>query len=252
MRAFILSFLLLLSFPAMAADAASGLPARFAYLRDVAPEIVQDIRYAGWHNFLGRPVNGYDAAECVLTIEAAAALKAVQEELTASGLGLKVYDGYRPKRAVADFVAWSKAASDQIAKTEFYPDEDKKDFFEKGYVALKSGHSRGSTVDLAIIVLPQRAGETYTPGQELVPCTAPYDVRFNDGILDMGTGFDCMDPRSAPLSAEVPLVARHNRMLLRAIMEKHGFMPYEAEWWHFTLQKEPFPDTYFDFPVTTR
>lgn len=250
MRTIFLAILIVLSFSSVPASAAEGLPARFVYLRDVAPDIVQDIRYAGWHNFLGRPVKGYDAPECVLTMEAAKALKAVQEELNASGLGLKVYDGYRPQRAVSDFAAWSKAVNDQIAKAEFYPAEDKKDFFDKGYVALKSGHSRGSTVDLTIVVWPPRPGESYTPGQELKPCTAPYDVRFNDGTLDMGTGFDCMDPKSAPLSNDVPLVARNNRLLLRALMEKHGFAPYEAEWWHFTLKKEPFPDTYFDFPVT--
>jgi len=240
---------LMLLVPAHAARDGS-MPSGFAYLRDVAPDIVQEMRYHGWHNFMGRPVKGYEAPECVLAADAAKALKAANDELNRSGFGLKVYDCYRPKRAVQDFVDWSAKTEDQAAKAEFYPNVDKKDFFELGYVAKKSGHSRGSTVDVTIVVLPLRPGETYTPGQELVPCTAPYDVRFNDGSIDMGTGFDCMDVLSHPSSTEVPLVAQQNRMLLRKIMEKHGFVPYEQEWWHFTLKKEPFPDTYFDFPVT--
>lgn len=251
MRVKILFILIFLAFvPVLAAKDAPGLPHGFVYLREVAPDIIQDIRYNGWHNFLGRPVKGYEAAECILTSDAAKALKDVQEELAASGLGLKVYDCYRPQRAVDDFVAWSEKPQDQTAKAEFYPNVDKKDFFELGYVAKKSGHSRGSTVDLTIVPLPYKPGESFTPGQELKPCTAPYDTRFADGSLDMGTGFDCMDELSHSLSDNIPLVARQNRMLLRALMEKHGFAPYEYEWWHFTLKKEPFPNTAFDFPVT--
>jgi D-alanyl-D-alanine dipeptidase len=242
--------ILMVLVPAHAAREFGVLPRGFAYLRETAPDIVQDMRYNGWHNFLGRPVKGYDAPECILSIDAAKALKNVQDELSASGLGLKVYDCYRPKQAVEDFWTWSQNPADQMAKAEFYPNVDKKNFFELGYVAKKSGHSRGSTVDLTIVSLPYRQAESFTPGQELVPCTAPFDKRFKDGSLDMGTGFDCMDERSHSLSADIPMVARENRMLLRKIMEKHGFTPYEQEWWHFTLKKEPFPDTYFDFPVT--
>ena len=252
MRAKLLALLFfILLVPAHAAQEQTGLPAGFVFLRDVAPNIVQDIRYHGWHNFLGRPVKGYEAAECILTMDAAHALKAVQEELNASGLGLKVYDCYRPQRAVGDFVAWSKNPKDQAAKAEFYPNVDKKDFFELGYVAKKSGHSRGSTVDLTIVPWPHKTAETFSPGQSLMPCTAPYGERFVDGSIDMGTGFDCMDERSHSLADSVPLVARENRLRLRKIMEKHGFSPYEFEWWHFTLKNEPFPDTYFDFPVTS-
>ena len=225
-------------------------PEGFVHLRQVAPDIVQDIRYFGPHNFLGRPVTGYEAAECVLTVQAAEALKAVNDELAPKGLALKVYDCYRPARAVDDFVKWSRAASDQAAKAEFYPNVDKKDFFELGYVAKRSGHSRGSTVDVTVVRLPAAPGEPYAPGQPLKPCTAPHGQRFDDGSLDMGTGFDCMDELSHSLSPRITGEARENRMLLREAMVRHGFKPYEYEWWHFTLAGEPYPDTYFDFPVT--
>jgi D-alanyl-D-alanine dipeptidase len=235
---------------AQAARNRSVLPSRFVHLSEVAPDIVQDIRYAGYHNFLGRPVAGYESAQCILTKDAAEALKAVQKELNASGLGLMVYDCYRPTRAVQDFMNWSRNPQDQIAKNEFYPTVDKKDFFELGYVAKKSSHSRGSTMDLTIVPFPFKPGETFSPGQALVPCTAPYEDRFRDGSVDMGTGFDCMDDRSHALSDKIPLIAQQNRMLLRHIMEKYGFVPYDAEWWHFTLKAEPFPNTSFDFTVT--
>lgn len=241
--------LLLLLVPAHAAREA-GMPSGFVCLRDVAPEITQDMRYHGPHNFLGRPVKGYDAAECILSAPAARALKAVSDELKASGYGLKVYDCYRPARAVADFVSWSRDPADQLTKGEFYPNVDKKDFFKLGYVAEKSGHSRGSTVDLSIVPLPVPKGADYKPGQKLTACTAPSGQRFDDGSIDMGTGFDCMDELSHSDSKAVPETARKNRAILREAMVKHGFSPYQYEWWHFTLKNEPYPDTYFDFPVT--
>ncbi|GFK93449.1 D-alanyl-D-alanine dipeptidase [Fundidesulfovibrio magnetotacticus] len=248
LRTLAIAVLVLNAWQALAAD---QLPPRFLRLRDLAPDIVQEMRYHGWHNFLGRPVKGYEDPECILTIDAAKALIAVHEELRASGLGVKVYDCYRPQRAVNDFVSWSQVPEDQITKDEFYPRVDKKDFFDLGYVAKKSGHSRGSTVDLTIIPWPPREGEAYTAGQRLMPCNAPYPERFRDNSLDMGTGFDCMDVLSHSLTPDIPFVAQSNRMLLRRLMENNGFSPYEQEWWHFTLRKEPFPDTYFDFPVTS-
>jgi D-alanyl-D-alanine dipeptidase len=233
-----------------AAQNRAVLPAGFVHLSDVAPDIVQDMRYAGYHNFLGRPVKGYESGQCILTLDAARALKAVQEELNASGLGLMVYDCYRPTSAVRDFLNWSKNPQDQIAKGEFYPAVNKKDFVELGYVARQSSHSRGSAVDLTIVRFPFKPGETFSPGQELVPCTAPYGERFNDGSIDMGTGFDCMDERSHSLSDKITVIAQQNRMLLRQIMEKHGFAPYPYEWWHFALKNEPFPNSSFNFFVT--
>lgn len=245
----LVALVVLLLLPAFAAQD-RNLPEGFVYLKDVAPEIVQDIRYHGSHNFLGRPVAGYDAPECILTLKAASAVKAVNEELKPLGLKLMVFDGYRPARAVADFVAWSKLASDQKTKAEFYPNVDKKDFFKLGYVAEKSGHSRGSTVDVTIVPLALEKPAPLAPGEPLKPCTAPIGKRFQDGSLDMGTGFDCMDELSHPMTGQVAPEAKKNRMLLRELMLKHGFKPLEEEWWHFTLKDEPFPDTYFDFPVT--
>ncbi|WP_295441667.1 M15 family metallopeptidase [uncultured Thiodictyon sp.] len=230
---------------------AAPLPDGFVYLRETAPEIPQDMRYFGSHNFIGRPIDGYQAPECILTRAAAAALKAVQEDVAAAGLRVKVFDCYRPTRAVAHFVRWSQDVADQQMKPEFYPHIDKADFFRLGYVAERSGHSRGSTVDLALE--PAAAGLTPVAAvsdQPLVACTAPQAQRFPDSPLDFGTGFDCMDPLSHPDSGAVPGTAQHNRALLAQAMDRHGFRALTTEWWHFTLKAEPFPETYFDFPVT--
>jgi len=173
----------------------------------------------------------------------------VNRELASRGLKLLVYDCYRPERAVLDFVAWSRDTADQTAKTLHYPGVDKLDFFALGYVAERSGHSRGSTVDLTIVPAGFERPLPPRPGLP-APCTAPYGVREDDGSLDMGTGYGCMDERARPFAAQIPLVASHNRALLRAVMEKHGFMPSEDGWWRFTLKKEPFPGAVFDVPVT--
>ena len=250
MRARSLAVLIVLLLVPVLSARDDALPEGFVRLRTVAPAIPQDIRYHGSHNFLGRPVEGYEAPECILSKQAAEALKAVSDELAASGQGLLVFDCYRPQRAVADFVAWSKLPVEQQTKGEFYPNVDKKDFFKLGYVAEKSGHSRGSTVDLTIIPLPAPQPGAYAPGQPLTPCTAPFGQRYGDGGIDMGTGFDCMDEKSHPLTGDVPAEAKANRLRLRELMVKHGFAPYDYEWWHFTLKNEPFPKTFFDFPVT--
>lgn len=225
----------------------ASLPDGFVYLESVAPNIAQDMRYAKMHNFIGHPIRGYDAEKCILTEQAAKALAQVQAELMRSRLSLKVFDCYRPTMAVDAFFAWSLLPQQQEMKAEFYPNVDKKDFFKLGYVARKSGHSRGSTVDLTIIPLGGLS-DTYVPQQTLESCTQPYQQRFFDGALDFGTGYDCMDPLSHG-SAKVNLVARANRVMLRDIMDQYGFGPYPEEWWHFTLRNEPFPDTYFNFPI---
>ena len=227
------------------------LPDGFVYLRQVAPEIAQDMRYHGHYNFIGRPIDGYLAAECILTRPAALALKAVQREVSTAGLRVKVFDCYRPARAVRHFVRWSRDQHDQRMKLAFYPRVDKADFFRLGYVAERSGHSRGSTVDLTLEPRDRPSTPTPTaPERHLVDCTAPQAQRFPDTALDFGTGFDCMDPLSHPDSTAVTPTARANRARLAAVMRRQGFRALPEEWWHFTLRREPFPDTYFDFPVT--
>ena len=191
----------------------------------VVPELVVDMRYFGEENFIGRRIDGYEAPVCLLTKEAAAGLARVQAKLAPFGLGLKVLDCYRPQRAVADFVAWAKDPSDQKRKDIQYPNVDKSRLFELGYIAEKSGHSRGSTVDLTLVDLTSRAE------------------------IDMGSGYDLFDTKSWPSDPSVGSQARANRLALQAAMTGEGFRPLKEEWWHFTLNNEPHPETYFDFVV---
>ncbi len=207
---------------------AGELPKGFVYLDREIPGIVLEIRYAGSHNFVGEPVDGYHAPKAILSVEAATALKAVQADLKNYGLGLKVFDAYRPQRAVDHFVRWAKDLSDTKTKAEFYPNVPKDKLFEKEYIAGKSGHSRGSTADVTLVSLDDPA--------------APVE-------LDMGSPFDYFDPASWPDYKGVTAQQRANRALLRFAMLKHGFSPYAQEWWHFRLAKEPYPETCFDFPV---
>ncbi len=240
---------LLLGLPALAPAAEPGRPADFVDAAQMIPGLVVEARYFDQHNFLGRPVKGYQAPLCLLTKQAATALAKVQAELKPLGLGLKVYDCYRPQRAVADFVAWAKDLNDRATQAEFYPTVDKKDLFAKGYIAERSSHSRGSTVDLTIIPLPAPPQDSYTPHQNLRPCFNPRSLRFGDNGLDMGTGFDCFHPLAHTANPKVPPQQRANRLLLKSLMAKHGFVNYDLEWWHYTLSPEPHPDTYYDFPV---
>jgi D-alanyl-D-alanine dipeptidase len=222
----------------------------FVYMSDINSSIIFDMRYYSSHNFIGGTIDGYECAECILTTEAAMAVDAIQKELLPFGLTLKIYDCYRPQRAVDHFVRWAKDLNDDKMKKEFYPDVDKSNLFKDGYIAAKSSHSRGSTVDLTIVPIPVPEQEEYIDGMELVECYKPYDIRFGDNTIDMGTGFDCFGDYSHPVNAEQDLQVRINRLLLRTLMLKHGFVPYEFEWWHFTYKNEPYPDTYFDFPVS--
>ena len=199
-------------------------PTQFVDATAIVPGLIVDMRYAGAHNFVGRPIDGYEAPRCLLTQTAAAALSAVARDLATRGLLLKVFDCYRPTRAVAAFVRWAYDLNALAGKTEFYPAVDKRTLFRDGYIAGRSGHSRGSTVDLT---LAQTSG----------------------GELDMGTSFDFFSPRSWTAAETISATARANRALLAASMRRHGFRPYAKEWWHFTLSHEPFPDTYFDFSI---
>lgn len=198
-------------------------PADFVDVATQVPGLVVDMRYFGTHNFVGAKVDGYEAPVCILTRQAAAALAAVQRDLAPRNLGLKVFDCYRPVRAVQHFVRWARDP-DQRTKAEFYPDIDKRALFREGFIASRSGHSRGSTVDLTLVLLPG--------GEE----------------LDMGTHFDLLSYRSSD-RAQVSPQQRANRKILADAMRARGFIPYDKEWWHFTLRHEPFPDVYFDFPV---
>lgn len=244
---------LALSLPALAAakpfDTVKTRPPDFVDISQVIPGIALDIRYHGPHNFVGAPIRGYQAPKCLLTQTAAQALSGVQADLKPFGLGLKIYDCYRPQRAVDHFIDWSNDHKDIKTKAEFYPDLDKKDLFDRGFVAYKSSHTRGSTVDLTIVPLPTPDQSQWRPGDALEACHEPAGRRFNDNSIDMGTGFDCFSELSHTASPAVAPKARTNRLLLKALMEKHGFENFHKEWWHFTLKNEPYEDTYFDFEV---
>lgn len=204
---------------------AEKLPEGFCYLDDVIAGAVFDVRYFGKNNFVGERIDGYLTPRVILTNVAAKALAGAHKDLAPFGLGFKFFDGYRPQRAVLHFVRWAEDLSDTRMKQQFYPDVQKKNLFRDGYIAAKSGHSRGSTVDLTIIDLESRKE------------------------LDMGTSFDFFGPKSWPDNCKMNLQVRSNRALLRQVMLKNGFKPLKEEWWHFTLMHEPYPETYFDFPV---
>ncbi|MEV6943543.1 M15 family metallopeptidase [Streptomyces sp. NPDC051172] len=225
-------------------------PKDFVALRTVDPTIIQEMRYFTPHNFVGERIDGYQQPICLLTRPAAEALHKAQLRLLRKGYTLKVYDCYRPQRAVNHFVRWAEDLGDQAMKNEFYPNVDKTRLFEDGYIAEKSGHSRGSTMDLTIVKLPAQPTRPYHPGLPLVPCYAPKDERFPDNSVDMGTGFDCFDTLAHTLDPRIQGEQRANRLLLKTTMEGLGFVNLAEEWWHYTYKPEPYPDTYFDFPVS--
>ncbi|WP_409181065.1 M15 family metallopeptidase [Amycolatopsis sp. VS8301801F10] len=227
-------------------------PPEFVALRDIDPTIVQEIRYRTPHNFTGAPVDGYRQPMCILTRDAAVALHKAQLSFLRQGYTLKVYDCYRPQRAVDTFVRWAENLSDLRMKAEFYPRVDKDRLFADGYIAAKSGHSRGSTVDLTLVRLPALPTRPYRPGEPLTPCYGPKAERFPDNSLDMGTGFDCFDTLAHTLDPRIAGKQRENRMLLLHGLERAGFKNLPEEWWHYTFKPEMFPDTYFDFPVSRR
>ena len=212
----------------MKADFKSGTtdPSGFVLLADYVPQIVQEIRYYSTYNFIGDRIDGYEEPCALLTIEAARALKAVSSEMIVQGYRLKVFDAYRPACAVKHFVLWGIEDQDQRMKPYFYPDLEKQELFVKGYIAKQSSHSRGSTVDLTL--LDMRTGKE----------------------LDMGSPFDLFSEVSHPDYRGITEEQYANRMLLQHAMVRCGFRPIDCEWWHFTLENEPYPDTYFEFPVS--
>ena len=224
-------------------------PASFVALDEVDPTILQDMRYRTRYNFVGRRIDGYRRPVCILERRAARALKRAQDDLRRRGYTLKVYDCYRPQRAVDHFVRWSQNGDERM-KREFYPRVDKAGVFDLGYVARRSGHSRGSTVDVTLVRLPANPQPQWSRQEfGLVPCTAPRRRRFPDNSVSMGTSYDCMDPRASTFHPAIKGYKRANRLRLRRALARVGFEPYDREWWHFTLRAEPYPGTYFNFPV---
>lgn len=215
-----------------------AMPTGFVHLAALVPDAVQDMRYHGSENFLGRPVAAYEAATCILSQPAAHALQAVQAELRTQGLALKVFDCYRPQAAVDDFVRWGRNLADQKTKPDFYPDVPKAELFQRGYIAEQSGHSRGSTVDLTVVVVNAQRASQVVRG----PLADGMDV-------DMGTPFDWFGVQS---HTDHPMLApdvQDNRRWLRALLQRHGFRNLPEEWWHYTLHNEPHPERYFNFAV---
>ena len=202
-------------------------PSAFVLLADYVPGIIQEIRYYSTYNFVGERIDGYEEPCALLTKEAARALKAAAGEMNVHGYRLKVFDAYRPARAVRHFVLWGIEDTDVRMKPYFYPDLEKQELFVKGYIASQSSHSRGSTVDLTLLDMQT--------GKE----------------LDMGSPFDMFGEVSHPDYRGITDEQYENRMLLQSVMKRNGFLPIECEWWHFTLGNEPFPDTYFEFPVAS-
>ena len=198
----------------------------FVFVDEVLPGIRWDAKYATWDNFTGKPVDGYVANRIVGTRALCAALERAREGAASLGFGLLLWDGYRPQRAVDCFLRWSEQPEDGRTKPRHYPNIDRHEMFERGYVAARSGHTRGSTVDLTLYYLA--TGE----------------------LALMGGDFDLMDPVSHHGATGIAPVEVGNRQSLCSIMRASGFGRYDCEWWHYTLEDEPYPDTYFDFPIT--
>ncbi|NNC50037.1 MAG: M15 family metallopeptidase [Flaviramulus sp.] len=218
-------YILSVFFSLICLNSFSQLPNGFVYVSDIIADLDVELRYNTSNNFIGNQIIGYQTNKLILTIETANALKQVQETLQEQNLCLKVYDGYRPQQAVSHFVEWAKNLNDTINKSKFYPNVNKRNLFKEGYISSKSGHSRGSTIDLTII-----DGNTGIP-------------------LDMGSPYDFFGKESWVNFENITKKQKTNRELLQKVMINNGFRNYPKEWWHFTLRWEPFPNTYFDFPV---
>ena len=201
------------------------LPDGFVYVKQEIPDLQLELRYCWDNNFVGKPIDGYYNAVCILTSQATNALKKAQEELKTQQLSLKIFDAYRPQRAVNHFWAWAKNVNDTLMKQEYYPDVEKKNLFKDQYISTRSRHSSGSTLDVTLVDLKT--------GKE----------------LDMGTPYDFFGPQSWIYYNRLTDQQKANRLLLQSMMKKHGFRQYPQEWWHFTLRGEPFANQYFDFPV---
>lgn len=213
--------LFLISFVA----SAQSLPNGFVYLSNIDVSIKKELRYFSTNNFIGKPIQGYHKDVVILSKKAALALQKVQQHFLKDSLSLKIFDAYRPQQAVDHFVKWAKDLKDTLRKQDYYPSVPKSQLFALGYIASKSGHTRGSTLDLTLV-----------------------NLKTNQEV-DMGSAYDYFGKASHPFYKEITKIQQENRMLLRAVMLENGFQPYANEWWHFTLIKEPFPKTYFKFPI---
>ncbi len=231
---------------------AQDLPKEFIYLRDIDTTIVQDIRYYGRYNFLGRKVKGYEARVCILTRETAIALHNVQDWLLQRKLSLLIYDCYRPMRAVEDITAWLRAPGDSPTKGEFYPTLDKSELFSQRHFERHLSHTRGSSVDVAIVPLPILPIRPFRAGDVLKACHGSYGERRRDNALDFGSAFDCFHERSNTQNGGISETAKKNRRFLLEAMAREGFVNDSQAWWHFRLQKETYPKTTFDFPINSK
>lgn len=202
-----------------------NIPEGFVYLNTIDPSIKVELRYITTNNFIGKPIDGYKTTTIIVSKPTAEALKKVQKKLQPFNLSLKIFDAYRPQQAVDHFVRWAKVLNDTLMKKQYYPSVPKNKLFKLGYIAEKSGHTRGSTVDLTII-----------------------DLSTNTE-LDMGSPYDFFGIESHVVNKKLTKQQQANRLLLRNLMLSNGFKPYENEWWHFTLKNEPYPKTYFNFPI---
>ncbi|MFV0540508.1 MAG: M15 family metallopeptidase [Aestuariibaculum sp.] len=205
--------------------ACAQLPKGFVYVKDVIPDLDVELRYYSNNNFVGQQIEGYNSNTLILTQEAAEALKKVHTDIQDMNLCLKVYDGYRPQQAVNHFIRWARNIEDTINKKRFYPNVNKRNLFKAGYISSKSGHSKGSTIDLTI-----------TDGSTGVP-------------VDMGSPYDFFGEESWVNHDKLTQQQKDNRQLLQNIMRKHGFRGYDKEWWHFTLRNQPYPKTFFNFSI---
>jgi D-alanyl-D-alanine dipeptidase len=229
---------------------AQSLPGGFVFLRDVDPTILQDIRYAGRNNFIGRPLAGYQAAECVVKREVGLALKNIQQALAPQKLSLKMLDCYRPDRAVHDMVVWAQNGHETAAERRYNPAFGKADLFRLGYIAEHSGHSTGAAVDLTLVDLKADNSGAFDPGKAYADCTATASVRAPEGSVDMGTGYDCSDAKGHTAAKSITPEQRRWRNMLVAAMARQGFVNYSKEWWHFSLPGTGGPA--YDFPITSR
>jgi zinc D-Ala-D-Ala dipeptidase len=225
---------------------AETFPGGFVRLREIDPTIRQDIRYAGVNNFIGRPLAGYTGAECIVKRDVGLALKRVQEELGRQHLSLKMLDCYRPVRAVNDMAAWSQNGHETAAERRYNPAFPKKDLFRLGYIAHRSGHSTGSAVDLTLVDLNADNSATFDPNKTYADCTAPEAARAPEGSVDMGTGYDCCDPKAHTAARSITETQRRWRIMLVNAMAKQGFVNYAKEWWHFSLPGAGGPAYDFD------